>query len=61
MSHSIQRTLLILCAGVAFVMPWTFNIEGLFANFAMGFISGCVGGMALRAAVDMGKEEDNEK
>lgn len=43
------------------MMPWTFNIEGLLANFAMGFISGCVGGMALRAAVDMGKEEDNEK
>jgi hypothetical protein len=57
---AIQRTVLVFCGGVAFVMPWTFHIEGLWTNFVVGFISGGIGGYAIRTAMLLGRENNEE-
>ena len=60
MMIAIQRTILVFCGGVAFVMPWTFHIEGLWTNFTMGFISGAIGGYAIKIAMRLGQEEKDD-
>lgn len=57
---AIQRTVLVLCAGVAFVMPFTATIDGLWTNFFMGFASGAIGASALRVAMSLGEKDEEE-
>jgi len=48
----MYRTILMVLGTAAFIMPFMFPpFEGFLANFAVGFLSGVLGGIAWKEAL----------